>query len=281
VNAHSPSRGEGEDATLLSMASGKIARVPGEAIWETVRVDLLNRIRRGEFNAGELLPSENKLAGTYGINRLTVRRALNELARSGVVRTEPGVGTYVATAVLRHRIDDGEMSLRESLAPSGVDVTQHLLGRVEYRTRDENGAIPELSASAGIGLSEPSELWSFPAFPGPLTEFRYVRYVDRSPWCTSFTIVPSALVPSQWEEKRSIFDVMAERNDLRIRRDERRFSAIAAEPSDAALLEVPVGTALLLLSGTNVDDHGRTVAYIVHRIRGDRAEYALRLPQRS
>jgi DNA-binding GntR family transcriptional regulator len=42
---------------------------------------------------------------------------------------------------------------------------------------------------------------------------------------------------------------------------------------------VPVGSALLEVRGFNTDQEGRVVASFAHRIRGDRAEYVVRLPQ--
>jgi DNA-binding GntR family transcriptional regulator len=68
-------------------------------------------------------------------------------------------------------------------------------------------------------------------------------------------------------------------HNIDIRRDDRRFSAVPANPDDAAWLEVQVGAPLLLLRGTNSNAHGQAVAYIVHRIRGDRAEYGVRVPR--
>ena len=60
---------------------------------------------------------------------------------------------------------------------------------------------------------------------------------------------------------------------------ETAFSAALADPDEAGWLEVPVGSALLEVRGFNTDQEGRVVASFAHRIRGDRAEYVVRLPQ--
>ncbi|GAB2832507.1 GntR family transcriptional regulator [Actinoallomurus bryophytorum] len=262
----------------LAAAGTPLPRTPGVAVWEAVRADLLSRIKRGDHAPDEQLPSETALAQNYGVNRLTVRRALNELARVGVLRTMHGVGSFVAPQLMRHRIDDGRISLLESMSGRGHNVTQHILETVEHPGPRRAAGVPELAQVAGFGLSDPSELWTFPDFPGPLIEHRYVLDLDETPWCTSFAVVPKALVPADWDGTESIFSALAKTHGLAVRRDDRRFSAILADTRDAALLHVPAGAALLLLSGTNVDQDGRIVAYIVHHIRGDRAEYALRVP---
>src|SRR6187402_3265158 len=101
-----PSRGSG---TPLS-------RQPGTALYRQVTEDLAARVDAGEFVPGEKLAPEAQLARHYAVNRLTIRRALEGLARAGLVRTEHGVGTFVALPAVRHRIDDGEASLSESMA---------------------------------------------------------------------------------------------------------------------------------------------------------------------
>jgi GntR family transcriptional regulator len=103
--------------------------------------------------------------------------------------------------------------------------------------------------------------------------------VDELPWSVSFAAVPAALAPVGWDGAKSLFAVMSDAHGIDVRRDDRYFSAVPASPEDAGWLEIPVGAPLLLLRGTNCDAEGRTVAYVAHRIRGDRAEYGVRVPQ--
>lgn len=53
------------------------------------------RIVSGEYRAGDRLPSEAELCSTYGVSRMTARRAVTLLAQDGVVFTENGRGTFV------------------------------------------------------------------------------------------------------------------------------------------------------------------------------------------
>ena len=57
---------------------------------------LLNRIDNGELLPGERLESERDLAEKYGVNRQTVRSALNVLIEDGVLIKVPYKGTFVA-----------------------------------------------------------------------------------------------------------------------------------------------------------------------------------------
>lgn len=245
----------------------------GMTAWQQVHADVLGRIQRGELAPDDELPSEPSLAAAYGVSRLTMRRALADLAHAGVIRTEHGVGSFVAPALMRHRIDDGNVSLLESMERRGHAVRQLIL------SVDRLEAVPPSAADRPDGAAEAAELFRFPDFPGPVCEYRYVRYVDEVPWSTSYAVVPEVLAPPSWDGSVSLFAAMADLHDLEIFREDRRFSAVPADQDDARWLEVPVGTPLLRLTGVNTDQRERPVARIVHRIRGDRAEYAVRVPR--
>ena len=53
------------------------------------------KIRTGEWHIGDRLPAESELAALFGVNRLTVRIALQKLNALGVLETKNGSGTYV------------------------------------------------------------------------------------------------------------------------------------------------------------------------------------------
>jgi DNA-binding GntR family transcriptional regulator len=237
------------------------------AVWQQLRADIFGRIENGALAPGDPLPSENALAQTYGVSRLTIRRALADLARAGIVRTEHGVGSFVASQPLRHRIDDGQASLLESMAKGGHQVRQLVL---DARRLDP--------ANIDAGLDPTGEQHHFPDFPGGVVTYRYIRWVDELPWSVSSATIPETLAPPNWDGTNSLFAAMSAAHGIEIRRDDRCFSAIPATPEDAGWLEIPAGAPLLLLKGTNTNNRGQAVAHINHRIRGDRAEYAVRVP---
>ncbi len=57
---------------------------------------LLNKIREGEYPAGERIPSEHVLAETYGIGRPTARQATDLLVRKRILKRKRGAGTFVS-----------------------------------------------------------------------------------------------------------------------------------------------------------------------------------------
>ena len=67
----------------------------GEAKAKQVYMVLRDRILSGALGFGVKLPTENELAEHYGVSRVTVRRALGELARERLIERRPSAGTRV------------------------------------------------------------------------------------------------------------------------------------------------------------------------------------------
>ncbi len=66
-----------------------------EPTYKKVSRLLKNKIDKRYFLPGTALPSENELAKKLGINRVTVRTALKELADNGFIKTIHGKGSFV------------------------------------------------------------------------------------------------------------------------------------------------------------------------------------------
>jgi hypothetical protein len=63
------------------------------------------QVDAGVYPVGEPLPPEHKLAEEYGVNRLTLRKALDVLSREQVVIRRPRCGTFPNPVAVRQKID--------------------------------------------------------------------------------------------------------------------------------------------------------------------------------
>lgn len=66
------------------------------SLTDQLAVGIEDRIRRGEFAPGDILPSERRLCQVCGVSRLTVRRALKLLTEKNLIRKHHGVGSVVS-----------------------------------------------------------------------------------------------------------------------------------------------------------------------------------------
>jgi len=78
-----------------------VERGSGIAVWRQIGEQLANDIRTKIYQPGEQLPTEPELAEIFTVNRHTIRRAMSELEKIGVIRIEQGRGTFVQ----EHAID--------------------------------------------------------------------------------------------------------------------------------------------------------------------------------
>ena len=73
-------------------------------LYHQILQELRARIESGRIGVGDRLPSEADLVRDFGVSRTTARRALDELRREGLVRREPGRGTFLASPRLRSNL---------------------------------------------------------------------------------------------------------------------------------------------------------------------------------
>lgn len=107
----------------VSMTGAPLARGEGVALWRQIAATLEGEISRGSKAAGERLPTEAALTLRFGVNRHTVRRALEDLEARGLIRVEQGRGAFVAEDVVDYRLGPrtrfSELVRRENREPAG------------------------------------------------------------------------------------------------------------------------------------------------------------------
>jgi DNA-binding GntR family transcriptional regulator len=75
--------------------AGRIHRDGPDLVWKQVADDLRADIESGALRAGSKLPGEVELAEIYGVARATVRSAVWDLRKLGLVTVTLGRGTFV------------------------------------------------------------------------------------------------------------------------------------------------------------------------------------------
>ena len=78
------------DQTILASGSRDVP------LYERLKADIKNRIETGEWPVHHRVPSENEIAETLNVSRMTANRALRELAMEGVIVRVQGRGSFVA-----------------------------------------------------------------------------------------------------------------------------------------------------------------------------------------
>ena len=112
--------------TTEHFQSVSAGRRSGVSVWKQIADTLGSEIRDRAFSGTGRLPSENELAARFGVNRHTLRQAVSALQLDGLVRIEPGRGTFV-----QHELLDYTLSRRtrfsENLQRQGLLPSKQLL----------------------------------------------------------------------------------------------------------------------------------------------------------
>lgn len=221
------------------------------------------RIRTGTYRIGEMIPSEPQLQAEFRVSRVTVRRAIDELAREGLLRKEQGRGTYVhspeITQPLNTLIGVTETMQSMGLVPDDLDV---------YLAREP---VPP-SIGALLRLEPGSDAWH-------LTR---LRASEGSPICLIDNYIVPKHVPGLSREVllRSLYATYEHYFGLSLDRGEELVEAKAATETDAVKLQVRRGTPILVVTRTTYLEDGEPIEVAVVRSRSDRYRYAITLTGR-
>jgi len=71
------------------------ARYSHQLLYATVRQRLLDDIAQGIYLPGQQIPTESDLCTLYNVSRITIRKAITELVKDGVLIRWQGKGTFV------------------------------------------------------------------------------------------------------------------------------------------------------------------------------------------
>ncbi|MEM0947135.1 MAG: GntR family transcriptional regulator [Pseudomonadota bacterium] len=212
-----------------------------------VYLALRSEIENGVFSEGELLPGENRLAASFGVSRITVRRALDTLAAEAWVKKRTGAGSVVLPrTVSAPPIAADFATLIPQLVEMGHKTTARLLS-FSY------GPAPDGVAGA-LGLIRGASVQ---------TAVR-VRYADEQVFSHLTTHVPEAIAQKYDETDlatQPLFRLL-ERSGVSVDSAHQTVTATLAGPDVADALGISVGAPLLSLRRVVRDADGTGVEYL-------------------
>lgn len=227
--------------------------------FQEIFLSLQSKILTGVWVEGMQLPTEHELCKSYGVSRITIRHALDDLERQGMIARIRGRGTFVSNA--RYRTGQtGEIFYITEMG-----------GKASYSMsllhREKIVAPPELARSLGLDTKgqRPSMVWHFE---------RLVKKSEKA-----VAVVHHYFIDS-------IGDLLTEAEDLSVtsiervagRKYVRMQSVVSALRPDSAIgrqLNVSPDSAHLWLRSIGYLDNGCPVEVRFTIVNGDACELAL------
>ena len=220
---------------------------------------LRDRIATGRLESSGLLPGEKALALEHGVSRVTVRSALAELEREGLVNRRRGAGTFVTRDFAAKPIVADMSDVLAHLTAMGRETGLRL---IEFAYRE-----PPPAVASALRLEA-----------GERVQYSVrVRFIDGKPFSYLVTYVPERLGVTYSESDLASRPLLAllERTGVHVERATQDVTATLATPEVAAALEVEVGSPLIGLTRAVFDREGNGVEYLSALYRPDR--YTLRV----
>ena len=101
-------------------------------IYLQLREVVRSKIEEGEYPPGMAIPSENELSEMYGVNRLTVRNAVDALVHEGLLRRIQGKGAFVVGDLLERDLDSLS-GFRQTIHERNAEPGTKILTKVRVR----------------------------------------------------------------------------------------------------------------------------------------------------
>jgi len=228
-------------------------------LYHQLQRHLQAEIESGKWHADEQLPNEAKLAERFGVSKITVRQALQELVELGYVRREQGRGTFVT----RRKFDEGPRELTsftEEMRRHSLVASSRLLSQTVVDA--------DARVAHALGMAARS----------PVYVLKRVRLSAGKPVSVQTAHIPAELVPGlAMDEAASLYDILQARYDLYPARARETYTAAAADQAVAELLEIPTASPVFAVERITMSLNELPFEFVQSIVRGDRYSIVLEL----
>ncbi len=227
-----------------------------------VYIQIHNKIKKeienGKWKVGDRLPSERELAQLFGVSRMTLRQAIQNLADEGILDRKIGSGTYVANKKVQEKMS-GTTSFTAIMLSQNRQPSSKTISFYE--------ANPSSSESEKLQLKEGETI----------LRMERIRYADDVPICFEVASIPYYLVTdfSKAEISQSLYQVLEEKGGHVLGKANQTISAMLASEQISEYLAIKRGEAILRLRQVSYLLNGKPFEYVRTQYVGSRFEFYL------
>lgn len=224
-----------------------------------IAAELRQNIQDAVFKIGDRLPTETELSERFGVNRHTLRQAVQILRQEGIVGVERGRGTFVVAAPITVPLGT-RVRYNDALKAQSLQPQWEVLQIIQIPADAKVAPQLKIATDASVIL------------------FERLSLADEVPISVSSSYFPSALFPGlvdHCEHYHSISTMLREQYDCDHIRQSTRLSARLARPQDARHLRMAATSPILFSESVNINQTGEVIEYGVTRFRGDRMELVI------
>ncbi len=254
-------RGQANAARELRPTWSRIDPTSRVPLYHQIYVILRNLIYSGQLGAGDFVPGEQDLAESFGVSRITAKRALNEMAAAGLVVRERGRGTRVVHRPPAPPVTASFEGWLENISLMGISTEARVL-EFDYVPANEDVA-NALRVAHGELVQRSVR----------------VRSLDGETMSYLVTWLPKDIGRGFEREDLSRYALLTllERAGVRVASARQTVSATLADPVVARALGIDPGAPMLEVRRLVLDMDDRPVEYIRVLYRPDRYRFEMNL----
>jgi GntR family transcriptional regulator len=224
--------------------------------------ELISRIESGDLQPGTQLAPERDLSAELNVNRMTLRRALQVLQSQGLIIRKHGVGTFISETKIERQMET-IFRFTSGMQNRGFTPGTKLIW------------VNTIEAEQKIAkdLAIPSH--------GRVYDILRLRSINQEPVMIESYKIPLSRFPGLEKfdlENRSIYEIIEVEFGVKIARNRQSFEPITATRFEADLLQVKVGSALMLENRLSYDAENQPIEFGKDRYRGDRFRFVTETP---
>jgi GntR family transcriptional regulator len=239
-----------------------VTRLPRYA---QIKDALRARILDGTYAPLGQVPSEHALCAQFGVSRITVRQALGDLQKEGLLYKIHGKGTFVSKPKAVQNVT-ALQGFAEAMSSLGYEIVNQLRA---FRSVPADRVTAER-----LGLDEGTLV----------TEIHRVRFLNREPVSLELTWLPEPLGAQLVHADlaaRDIFLVLENDCGISLGHAEIAIEAIAADAAIVDALNCDEGSPVLHVERVTHDTAGRPIDYEHLYFRGDALRYQFKTDRRT
>lgn len=230
-------------------------------LYTQIKNALRSGILDGRYAPHSRMPSESELQAMFEVSRITIRQALGDLQKEGLIFKVHGKGSFVSQPKAFQNVTSLQ-GFAEAMASSGHEIINRVTHFRFVPASAEVAARLELDEHATV------------------TEIHRVRLLNRSPVSYEITYLPEAIGRQLQRADlvtRDIFLILENDCAVPLGRADISIDAIAAESAVARALSVKDGAPLLRIERLTHDSDGRPIDFEYLYFRGDTFQYRFQI----
>ena|SRR5690606_1774524 len=230
-------------------------------LYVQIRDELRCNILEGRYAIHERLPSEHELMARFDVSRITIRQALRDLHKEGLLFSAQGKGTYVSKPKAVQNVQRLQ-GFGEAMSAQGYEATARLLS-IQEEPKPAKPVLAALQLAPGTSV----------------IEVKRVRYLNREAVCVENSYFPLEIGQRLFGLDLSvdIFPLLENHFGLALGHADISLDATLANDEVQHYLGLKAGEPILRVERLTHERNGRPIDFEYLCYRGDAFKYHFRV----